>query len=92
MTIRAQLSNVLSVIAELTHNDVNQDVPDTWVTDGINIIEEETRRHINELVLLGLVRQLPRFNQTADERGREYQLIGITREGLQELTLDQELR
>lgn len=92
MAIRAQLGNILAIIAEITHNNVNQDTPDTRVIDRINIPEKETRRRINELVSLGLVQQLPRMNRTADERGREYQLIGITREGLQELTLDQELR
>ena len=92
MVIRQQLHNVLTRVAELAHNDVNQDVPDTWVIDRLNIPEEETRQNINELVSIGLVRQLPRMNRTADESGREYRLIGITKEGLQELILDKESR
>jgi hypothetical protein len=82
MVIRQQLRDVLTIIAEVTQNNIIEDVPDTWVMDRINIPKEETRRHASELVSLGLVRQLRRLNRTADEQGRAFRLIGITREGL----------
>jgi Swt1-like HEPN len=37
MAIREQLRNVLSIIAEFTHNNASEDVPDTWVIDRINV-------------------------------------------------------
>ena len=93
MAMRQQLREVLSIIAELAHNDINRDVYDTAVIDRIGVDEEETRDHINELIGLGHVRELlPRMNRTEDGRRREFRLIGITRHGLQELTQDQELR
>jgi hypothetical protein len=48
MAIREQLRNVLSIIAECTHNNVNEDIPDTWVTDSVNVPQEETKKHIND--------------------------------------------
>jgi hypothetical protein len=36
-----------------------------------------------------LIKIQPRMNRTADEKGREYRLLNVTREGLQELSSDQ---
>jgi hypothetical protein len=93
MAIREQLRDVLVRVADRTKNNVNKDVPDTWIIDEISLPAEEMRSHIDELISLGLLREpFTRMNRTADEQGREYRLIGITKEGLKELTPDQELR
>ena len=69
MAIRKQLHDVLTLIAELGHNN----------------------RYIHELESLGLIRIQPRMNGSVDEKGREFRLINITREGLRELS-EQTLR
>jgi hypothetical protein len=92
MTLRKELHDVLALIAEITHNNVNEDVRHTSVIDRRGLPEHETHRHIHELDSLGLIRIQPRMNRATDEKGREFRLINITREGLQELSIDQELR
>lgn len=92
MAIRKQLHDILVLIAELTHNNVNEDVRHTLVIDRIELPEHETHRHIHELESLGLIKIQPRMNRTTDEMGREFRLINITKEGLHELSSDQTLR
>jgi DNA-binding IclR family transcriptional regulator len=92
MAILKQLHDILALVAELTHNNVNEDVSHTLVIDRIELPEHKTHRHIHELESLGLIKIQPRMNRTTDEKGREYRLINITREGLHELSSDQTLR
>jgi hypothetical protein len=54
--------------------------------------EHENHRYTHELDSLGLIRIQPRMNRAIDEKNREFRLINITKEGLQELSMDQELR
>jgi Mn-dependent DtxR family transcriptional regulator len=88
MEIRKQLRDILALIAELAHNNVNEDVRHTLAIDRMGLPEHETHKHIHELDSLGLIKIQPRMNPTADEKGREYRLLNITREGLQELSSD----
>jgi hypothetical protein len=46
MTIRKQLHDVLALTAQLTHNNVNEDVRHTLVIDRMGLPEHETHRHI----------------------------------------------
>ena len=89
MAIRKQLHDVLTLIAELGHNNVNEDIRHTLVIDQMRLREHETHRYIHELESLGLIRIQPRMNRVVDEKGREFRLINITIEGLQELSSDQ---
>lgn len=92
MTLRKQLHDVLALIAELTHGNVNKDVHHTLVMDRMGFPENETHRYIHELESLGLIKIQPRMNNSADEKGREFRLINITNEGLLELSSDQALQ
>lgn len=92
MAIRKQLHDILALVAELTHNNVNEDVRHTLVIDRIEHPEHETHRHIHELESLGLIKIQPRMNRATDEKGREFRLINITREGLHELSSDRILQ
>jgi hypothetical protein len=94
MAIRKQLHDVLTLIAELGHNNVNQDIRHVLVIDRMRLPEHETHRFrfIHELESLGLIRIQPRMNGSVDEKGREFRLINITREGLRELLSEQTLR
>lgn len=92
MAIRKQLQDVLTLIAELTHNNLNEDLRHTLIIDRMGLPEHETHRYIHELESLGLIKIQQRMNPTTDEKGREFRLINITREGLQELSSDHTLR
>ena len=89
MPLRKQLHDVLALTAELTQGNVNEDVRHTLVMDRMGMPEHETHRYIHELESLGLIKIQQRMNRTTDEKGREFRLINITREGLQELSSDQ---
>jgi predicted transcriptional regulator len=92
MAIRKQLHDVLALIAVLTHNNVNEDVRHTLVMDRMGLPEHETHRYIHELESLGMIKIKPRTNHATDEKGREFRLINITSEGLQELSSNQPLQ
>jgi hypothetical protein len=89
MAIQKQLHDILALIAELTQNNMNIDVRHTLVMDRMALPANETHKHIHELEALGLIRIHPRMNRAIDEKGREYRLINITKEGLLELLSDQ---
>jgi predicted transcriptional regulator len=92
MAIRKQLHDVLELTAELTHDNVNEDVHHTLVIDRMGLPEHETHRYIHELESLGMIKIKPRMNRAIDEKGREFRLINITKEGLQELSSNNTLR
>jgi hypothetical protein len=89
VAIRKQLGDILALIAELTQNNINEDVRHTLVIDRMELPGHETHRHIHELESLGMIKIQSRRSGLVDDKGREYRLINITREGLQELSLDQ---
>ena len=91
MPLRKQLHDVLALTAELTHGNVNEDVRHTLVMDRMGMPEHETHRYIHELESLGLIKIQPRVNHNTDEKGREFRLISITEQGLQELASNQTL-
>ena len=86
MVIQKPLRDILVLIAELTHDNINEDVRHTMVIDRIDLPGHETHRHIHELESLGMIKIQSRVIGSVDEKGREYRLINITREGLQELS------
>lgn len=86
MVIQKPLRDILALIAELTHFNINEDVRHTMVMDRIDLPGHETHRHIHELESLGMIKIQSRVIGSVDEKGREYRLINITREGLQELS------
>jgi predicted transcriptional regulator len=81
MAIRKHLHDVLALTAELGHNNVNEDIRHTLIIHRMGLPEHETHRYIHELESLGLIRIQPRMNQAVDQKGREFRLINMTREG-----------
>ena len=49
MAIRKQLHDVLALIAELGHNNLDQDILHVLVIDRMRLPEHETHRYIHEL-------------------------------------------
>ena len=76
MAIRKQLHDVLTLIAELGHNNLNEDISHTLVIDRMGLPEHEIHRYIHELESLGLIRIQPRMNQAVDEKTRTSSLQG----------------
>ena len=86
MVIQKPLRDILALIAELTHDNINEDVRHTMVIDRIDLPGHETHRHIHELESLWMIKIQSRVSGSIDEKGREYRLINITLKGLQELS------
>lgn len=84
MVIQKQLRDILSLIAELAHNNINEDVRHTLVIDRMELPEHETHKDIHKLESLGLIKIHSRMRDRIDDKGREYRLINMTREGLQD--------
>ena len=78
MVIQKPLRDILALIAELTHGNINEDVRHTMVIDRIELPGHETHRHIHELESLGMINIHSRVIGSVDEKGREYRLINIT--------------
>jgi hypothetical protein len=85
------LLDVLALIAKLSHNNVHGDMLHTLIIDHMELPEHEIHKHIHELESLGLVRIQSQMNHLTGERGREYSLNNITREGLHKSSSDQTL-
>lgn len=80
-----QQRKILARIAEKTHSNVDEFVPDTSIIDDVGLPKEETRKYLHELQSLEMIHIDQRMSGTADEKGREYRMIGITKEGIKEL-------
>ena len=89
MVIQKQLRDILSLIAELAHNNINEDVRHTLVIDRMELPEHEPHKNTHKLESLGLIKIQSRIRDRVDEKGRQYRQINITREDLQELSFEQ---
>ena len=71
--------------SEKTHNNVSEFIPDTSIIDDVGLPEAETRKYLNQLQSLDMIHIDQRVSGNADEKGREYRMVGITKEGVKEL-------
>ena len=92
MVLRQQLRDILALIAERLHSNMNEAELDTWFIDNAGLPEEEIRKYLNELQSLGKIRIDKGVSGAMDQQGREYRMVSITREGIEELASDDELR
>jgi hypothetical protein len=80
-----QLRNVLALIAVKIHYIMSETVADTWIIDHTpHLPKEKTRRYLNELQSLHMIRIDQQVNGT-DKKGRKYKMVGITEEAIKEL-------
>jgi predicted transcriptional regulator len=91
MVLREQLLDILALIAEITHSNVSESIRDTSIIDEVGLPEAETRKYLNELQSLDLIRIDIRASGTADEKGRQYRMAGITKEGVKELASEDDI-
>lgn len=85
MAIKEPSRNILKIIADLSHNDVNTNVFDTAVVERSSLPAMEVDSYLVELSSLGFIKMLQKISD-ADYKGQNYRLLNITREGLHELS------
>ena len=86
MAIKQPLRNILEIIADLSHNDVNTNVFDTAVVERSSLLATEVDNYLVELSSLGLIKMLQKVSDTENNKGQNYRLLNITSEGLHELS------
>jgi len=86
MAINQSLRDILRIIADLSHSDVNANILDTSVIDHSSLPLEEVNNSLAKLSSLGLIKMLKRTNNAENNRDQYYRLLNITSKGLQELS------
>jgi hypothetical protein len=78
--IKPEVSRILDIVADLSHNDVKKDVLETDIILRSGFSDVEVRNYLGELEWLNLAKEssLPRPSHT------EYRLWNVTEKGLQE--------
>jgi hypothetical protein len=86
MAIKEPLRNILQIIADLSHNDVNTNVFDTAVVERSGIPATDVDNYLVELSSLGLIKMLQKVSDAENNKGQNYRFLNITRQGLEELS------
>ena len=86
MAINHLLRNILIIIADLSHNDVNTNIFDTSVVDYSNLPSAEVNNYLVELSSLGLIKMLKEQMMQKIIKISIVKILNITRKGLQELS------
>ena len=80
MSMKDGLRRILTIISDLTHNDINSNVKDTKIIAEGNLQSKDVEKYLNELQSLGLIKE-----DSSKSDGLDYRLFKITREGINEI-------
>ena len=80
MSMRDELRRILTIISDLTHNDIISTVKDTLITTKANVSFKEIGQYLSELQSAGLIMQDSFKSANAD-----YSMYKITRKGIDEI-------
>ena len=80
MSMEYELRRILTIISDLTHNDINSNVKDTKIIAEGNLQSKDVEKYLNELQSLGLIKE-----DSSKSDGLDYRLFKITREGINEI-------
>ncbi len=80
MSMSDELRRILTIISDLTHNDINSNVKDTKIIAEGNLQSKDVEKYLNELQSLGLIKE-----DSSKSDGLDYRLFKITREGINEI-------
>ena len=80
MSMKDELRRILTIISDLTHNDINSNVKDTKIIAEDNLQSKDVEKYLNELQSLGLIKE-----DSSKSDGLDYRLFQITREGINEI-------
>jgi hypothetical protein len=86
MVINRLPRNILKIIADLSHNDVNANILDIAVVEHSDLPSEEVSRLLVELSSLGLIKMLKKTGDEENNKNQYFRILNITRKGLQELS------
>ena len=86
MAIRPALRNILKVVGDLSHYNVNTNVVDTEVIQRSGgLSSAEVYDCLNELESLGFIKMLQPIDDKKKKDNETFRLLNITKEGLKEL-------
>ena len=80
MSMRDELRRILTIISDLTQNDTNSIIKDTEIIAEANRHSDEIEKDLNELQLLGLIKE-----DRSSPADVDYKMYKITREGINEI-------
>jgi predicted transcriptional regulator len=78
--MKDELRRILTIIRDLTHNDINLSVKDTKIITEANLQSEDVEKYLNELQSLSL-----REEDSSKPAGVDYRMYRITKEGINEI-------
>jgi hypothetical protein len=84
--INQPLRNILEIVADLSHNNVNNNILDTAVAEYSYLPAAKVNSCLAELSALGLIKMLKRASDAEKNKDRYFRLLNITQKGLQELS------
>jgi|SRR5215207_3952807 len=92
MAIRPALKNILQIVGDLSHYDVNTNVVDASVAQhGNGLSSLDIYDCLEELESLGLIKMLQPIGDTKEKKDEQtFRLLNITKEGLEELRPNQQ--
>jgi predicted transcriptional regulator len=80
MSMKDELRRILTIISDLTHNDINSNVKDTKIIEEANLQSQRIEKYLNELHSLGLIKE-----DSSKPDGVDYKMYRITKEGINEI-------
>jgi predicted transcriptional regulator len=80
MSMKDELRRILTIIIDLTHNDINSNVKDTKIIAEGNLQSKDVEKYLKELQSLGLIKE-----DSSKSDSLDYRLFKITREGINEI-------
>jgi len=80
MPLADELRRILTIISDMTQNDIKTNVKDSKIIAEVNRPSGEVQNHLNELELLGLIER-----DKNSPTYVEYKLYKITRKGIKEI-------
>jgi predicted transcriptional regulator len=78
--MKDELRRILTIISDLTHNDINSNVKDTKIIAEANLQSEDVEKYLNELQSLGLIKE-----DSSTPADVDYRMYRITKEGINEI-------
>ena len=80
MPIEDELRRILTIISDMSKNDINTNIEDTKIIAEANRPSAEIENHLNELESLGLIEHDKNSPANVD-----YKIYKITRKGIKEV-------
>jgi predicted transcriptional regulator len=84
--INQPLRNILEIVADLSHNNVNNNIFDTAVAEYSDLSSTKVNCYLTQLSSLGLIKMLKRVSDAEKDKDKYFRLLNITQKGLQELS------